>query len=136
MEKLTRTALAIDAELLAKFDAWMARHGYTNRSQAVRDLMRAALVEEEWKDPAAHVVAAMSVIYDHTRHELAQQLTGLQHADHHAILCSQHVHLDHDTCLEVIILAGPARQLRRIADAIAATKGVKAGKLALMSKNV
>ena len=136
MSKLKRTALAIDADLLDRFDEWMARHGYTNRSEAVRDLVRAALVAEEWKDPSAAVVAALSVIYDHERHELAQQLTQLQHADHHAILCSQHVHLDHHTCLEVIIMAGAARQLRRIADAITATKGVKAGKLTLLSKNV
>jgi CopG family nickel-responsive transcriptional regulator len=136
MSQLTRTALAIDRDLLERFDRWMGAHGYGNRSQAVRDLIRAALVEAEWQDPAARVVAALSVIYDHQRRELAQQLTHRQHADHHAILCSQHVHLDENNCLEVIILQGSAGQLRRIADAITATKGVKAGQLTLLSRNV
>ena len=136
MGELRRTTLAIDQGLLAGFDKWMSARGYTNRSEAVRDLIRAALVEAEWDRPAAKVVATLSIIYAHERHELAQQLTKLQHADHHAILCSQHVHLDHDNCLEVIIMQGSARQLRRITDAISATRGVKAGKLTLLSRNV
>jgi len=136
MTKLTRTALAIDRNLLERFDKWMAAHGYTNRSEAVRDLIRSALVEAEWEDPAAGVIAALSIIYDHHRQELAQQVTQLQHADHHAIMCSQHVHLDKDRCLEVILMQGPARQLRRIADTIAATRGVHAGKLTMLSRQV
>lgn len=136
MTKVTRTALAIDRGLLKRFDRWMATHGYTNRSEAVRDLIRSALVEAEWEDPSAKVVACLSIIYDHERQELAQQLTHLQHADHHAILCSQHVHLDEHNCLEAIIMQGPARQLRRIADALTSTRGVRAGQLALLSRNV
>jgi nickel-responsive transcriptional regulator NikR len=95
MSELTRTTLAIEKALLEKFDRWMAQHGYTNRSEAMRDLVRQALVEQEWSDPKADVVAALSIVYDHAAHTLAQQLTSLQHEDHHAILCSQHVHLDH-----------------------------------------
>ena len=136
MGKLTRTALAIDQDLLKRFDKWMAGHGYTNRSEAVRDLIRSALVQDEWKTPSARVVATLSIIYDHERHELAQYLTRLQHADHGAILCSQHVHLDEHNCLEVIVMQGTARQLRRVADAISATRGVKAGKLALLSREI
>jgi CopG family nickel-responsive transcriptional regulator len=136
MSDLARTALAIDKDLLKRFDGWMDTHGYGNRSEAVRDLMRSALVEEEWANPKAQVVAVLSIIYEHSSYTLAQQLASLQHEDHHAILCSQHVHLDHDRCLEVILLQGQADQLRRIADAIIAMRGVKAGKLTLMSKNV
>ena len=136
MSDLTRTALAIDRELLDKFDAWMASRGYTNRSEAVRDLIRGALVESEWSGPDAAVVASLSIVYDHAAHSLAQQLAKLQHEDHHAILCSQHVHLSHDDCLEVILLQGTASQLRRISDAITATRGVKAGKMTLLSMNV
>jgi len=136
MSNLKRTALAIDRDLLEKFDTWMADHGYTNRSEAVRDLMRTALVEAEWADPDARVMATLSILYDHSARHLAQELAGLQHEDHHAVLCSQHVHLDHHNCLEVILMQGPAEQLRRVADAIIATRGVKAGKLTLMSKNV
>lgn len=135
MPELTRTAIAMEKGLMRDFDAWMAARGYTNRSEAIRDLIRSALVEQEWSDPKAAVVATLSIIYDHERRELAQQLTHLQHADHHAILCSQHIHLDHQNCLEAIILRGTAAQLRRISDAIIATRGVRAGKLTLMSMN-
>lgn len=136
MSKLTRTTLAIEQSLLKRFDQWMERRGYTNRSEAMRDMIRQALVEQEWADPAAHVVASLSIIFDHAAHTLAQQLTQLQHEDHHAVLCSQHIHLDHNNCLEVILLRGTAGQLRRIADAIISTRGVKAGHLTLMSANV
>lgn len=136
MASLARTALAIDADLLARFDGWMASHGYTNRSKAVRDLVRAALVESEWADPKAVVVAVLSIIYDHAQRALAQELTGLQHADHHAILCSQHVHLDERLCLEAIVMQGSAAKLRRLSDAIISTHGVRAGKLSLLSRNV
>jgi CopG family transcriptional regulator, nickel-responsive regulator len=135
MPELTRTAIAMEKGLMRDFEAWMAARGYTNRSEAIRDLIRSALVEQEWSDPKAAVVAMLSIIYDHERRELAQQLTHLQHADHHAILCSQHIHLDHHNCLEAIILRGTAAQLRRISDAIIATRGVRAGKLTLMSMN-
>lgn len=136
MSELTRTALAIEEDLLGRFDKWMAGHGYTNRSEALRDLIRSALVEAEWARPTAKVIATLSIVYDHEQHELAQQLTHLQHADHHAVLCSQHVHLDRHKCLEVIIMSGTARQLRRICDAITAAKGVKAGKLTLLSRKL
>ncbi|MCE5278020.1 MAG: nickel-responsive transcriptional regulator NikR [Planctomycetaceae bacterium] len=133
MTDLTRTTLAIEMDLLDKFDAWMTTRGYDNRSQAMRDLIRAALVEQEWTDPKAEVAASLSIIYNHASHSLSQELASLQHEDHHAVLCSQHVHLDHDRCLEVILLRGRAEQLRRICDAITATRGVQAGKLSLLS---
>ncbi len=136
MSDLTRTALAIDKGLLAKFDGWMKRHGYTNRSEAVRDLVRSALVEEQWRDPGANVVAVLSIIFDHAARDLAQEVTEMQHKDHHAVLCSQHVHLDHHRCLEVILMQGKARQLRRLADGIIATRGIHAGKLTMLSLNI
>lgn len=136
MSDLTRTTLAIEKDLLEKFDGWMVTRGYTNRSEALRDLIRLALVEQEWAQADAQVVAVLSIIFSHAQHTLAQQLTQLQHEDHHAILCSQHVHLDHNRCLEVILMQGQAAQLRRISDAIIATRGVHAGKLTLLSTTV
>ena len=136
MSTLARTTLTVDRDLLEKFDAWMAGRGYTNRSEAIRDLIREALVEQEWTNPQADVVASLSIIYDHAAHQLAQKVTRLQHKDHHAILCSQHVHLDHNNCLEVILMRGTVGQLRRISDAIISTRGVKAGQLTLLSANV
>lgn len=136
MSELVRTALAIEKDLLEQFDGWMAVHGYTNRSQAMRDLMRSTLVEQQWVSPKAQVVASLSIIYDHAERDLAQELTNLQHEDHHVVLCSQHVHLDHHRCLESILLRGTAGQLRRVADAIIATRGVKLGKLTLLSGSI
>lgn len=135
MAELTRTALAIDSDLLEKFDAWIVAHGYGNRSQAVRELIRNALIQEEWADPDAQVVGALSIIYDHS-HALTEELTQMQHDDFHAVLCSQHVHLGHERCLEVILMQGKAGQLRRLADAIIATRGIKTGQLTMMSKTV
>ena len=136
MTDLTRTALAIHRDLLERFDAWMDARGYANRSEAMRDLIRRALIEQQWAEPDAAVVAVLSIIYDHHAHDLAQRLTEVQHRDHSAILCSQHVHLDHHLCMEVILMQGTAGRLREMADAIIATRGVKAGELTLMSRNV
>ncbi len=136
MSELVRTALAIDRDLLERFDQWMSGHGYTNRSEAVRDLVRNALIEQEWADPHAQVVAVLSVVFDHEARTLAQELTHIQHEHHHSVLCSQHVHLDHEQCLEAILLRGTAGALRELADRIIATRGVKAGKLTLLSTQV
>jgi len=133
---LLRTTIAIDRKLLDEFDSWMNSHGYANRSEAIRDLIRSALIEQEWADPGAEVVAVLSVVYDHATHRLAQELTHVQHEDHHAIICSQHIHMDAHNCLEVILMQGKAARLRRVADKIVATRGVKAGKLSLLSRNV
>lgn len=136
MSKLMRTTLTIEQELLEKFDVWIAKHSYSNRSEAVRDLMRNTLIEEEWASPTADVLAILSIVFDHGKHTLAQALTHIQHQAHHCILCSQHVHLDRHRCAEVIVMKGKAKQLRRLGEIIIATRGVKAGKLTLMSKNV
>ncbi len=136
MADLTRTAMSIEGGLLRRFDAWMARHGYTNRSEALRDLIRATLVEQEWTNPQAAVVAVLSVIYDHAAHDLTQVLTDVQHEGFRTVLCSQHVHLDRHRCLEVVLLRGRVAQLRRLADRIIATRGVRAGKLTLLSVKV
>ena len=133
MSDLKRTTLAIEGPLLEQFDQWMRARGYTNRSEAVRDLMRSALVAESWSDPDAQVAGAVCIIYDHEAHTLAQELTHMQHEDHHAVLCSQHVHLDHHNCMETILLKGPAGRVRTLADAIIATRGVRAGKLTMMN---
>ncbi|MGA2265903.1 MAG: nickel-responsive transcriptional regulator NikR [Phycisphaerae bacterium] len=136
MAGLTRTAISLDDAMLGRFDAWMARHGYTNRSEALRDLIRAALVEQEWADPAAKVVATLSIIYDHAAHDLSAVLADIQHQGFRTVLCSQHVHLDRHLCLEVVLLQGKAAELRRLADRIIATRGVRAGELTLMSTKV
>ena len=133
MSKLTRTALAIDEDLLVKFDKWMASSGYTNRSEAMRDLIRSALNESQWDRPEAKIVAVVSIVYDHSARLLAQDLAHKQHDEHHCVMCSQHVHLDSHQCLEVILMQGRAGQLRSLAEGIIATKGILAGKISIVS---
>ena len=136
MSKLTRTALAIDEDLLVQFDKWMASSGYTNRSEAIRDLIRSALNESQWAQPTAQIVAIVSIVYDHSARLLARDLAHKQHDEHHCVMCSQHVHLDSHQCLEVILMQGRAGQLRKLAEGIIATRGVLAGKISIVRANL
>ena len=133
MSDLARIGVAIDAGLLEKFDAHIAQRGYTNRSEAFRDLIRDELVEKSWEKPEAAVVGTVTLVYDHHVRMLNEKLTDLQHDHFHQILSTLHVHLDHDHCLEVLVVKGKAGQVRRIADALIATKGVKHGRLTITS---
>lgn len=136
MGELVRTTVAIERSLLETFDTWMAAHGYTNRSEAVRDIIRSVMTEAECKDPKAKVVGVLSIVYDHGTRSLGQELAHIQHEGHEEVLCSQHVHLDQHKCLEVILMQGPAGELRNLADTILATRGVKVGKLTLLTNNL
>lgn len=129
MSELSRIGVAIDSELLEKFDRLIAGRGYTNRSEAFRDLARDALVEQAWESPESHVVGTVTLVYDHHVRQLSDKLTDIQHDFHHAILSTLHVHLDHDHCLEVVVVRGKAAEVRKVADVLISTKGVKHGKL-------
>jgi len=133
MSDLCRIGVAIDAELLAKFDALIAKRGYTNRSEAFRDLIRDELVEETWGSPESQVVGTVTLVYNHHVRLLGKKLTDTQHEFHHQILSTLHVHLDHDHCLEVLVVRGKAGSVRGIADALLSTKGVKHGRLTITS---
>ncbi len=129
MSELSRIGVAIDAELLEKFDRLLARRGYENRSEAFRDLIRDQLIEESWKSPDAPVVGTVTLLYDHHVRLLNEKLTDLQHEHHKSILSTLHVHLDHDYCLEVLVVRGKAAAVQKIADTLISTKGVKHGRL-------
>ena len=133
MSDLSRIGVAIDANLLKKFDRLIASRGYTNRSEAFRDLIRDELVEETWERPDAQVVGTVTLVYDHHVRLLNEKLTGFQHSHFHNVLSTMHVHLDHDNCLEVLVVRGKAGAVKRIADALISTKGVKHGQLTLAS---
>ncbi len=133
MSELARIGVAIDAALLEKFDAHIAHRGYTNRSEAFRDLIRDELVAESWEKPDAQVVGTVTLVYDHHVRMLNEKLTGFQHDHFHQILSTLHVHLDHDHCLEVLVVKGKSAQVRGIADALISTKGVKHGRLTIAS---
>ncbi len=129
MSELSRIGVAIDADLLDEFDRLIAQRGYTNRSEAFRDLIRDELVEKAWESPDSHVVGTVTLVYDHHVRLLNEKLTGIQHDFHRSILSTLHVHLDHDNCLEVLVLRGRASEVRKVADALISTKGVKHGRL-------
>jgi CopG family nickel-responsive transcriptional regulator len=123
--------VAIDTGLLERFDRLIAGRGYTNRSEAFRDMIREELVEQSWESPESHVVGTVTLVYDHHARLLGEKLTGIQHEYHRSVLSTLHVHLDHDLCLEVIVIRGKAGAVRSLADALISTKGVKHGQLTL-----
>ncbi len=131
MSALSRIGVAIDSTLLDKFDKLIAQRGYTNRSEAFRDMIRDDLVEEAWELPDAQVVGTVTLVYDHHVHLLSEKLTAIQHDFHHSILSTLHVHLDHDHCLEVLVVRGKSAVVRRVADVLISTKGVKHGRLTI-----
>jgi CopG family nickel-responsive transcriptional regulator len=133
MSDLSRIGVAIDSELLRKFDDLIASRGYSNRSEAFRDLIRDELVERAWEQPNSDVVGTVTLVYNHHVRMLNEKLTDLQHGHFHNILSTLHVHLDHDNCLEVLVVKGKASAVKRIADALISTKGVKHGRLTITS---
>src|ERR1041385_4058424 len=127
MSGLSRIGVAIDSGLLDKFDRLIGQRGYTNRSEAFRDLIRDQLVERTWESPESVVVGTVTLVYDHHVRLLNEKLTSIQHDHHDAILWTLHVHLDHDNCLEVLVVRGRApptpRDNYRDPGARAASKG-------------
>lgn len=128
MSQLVRFGISIDEHLLSSFDTLIAGKGYANRSEAIRDLIRNALVEEEWRDDESWAVGTVTLVYDHHSTDLADKLTEHQHEHHDAIISSLHVHLDAQHCLEVVILRGQVQKIGRLASELIGTKGVKHGR--------
>jgi CopG family nickel-responsive transcriptional regulator len=131
---LKRFGVSMEKELLKRFDVLCSRKGYTTRSEAIRDMVRDLLIEEEKQLENASVVGTVTVVYDHHQRELEEKLTAYQHQFLDTIVSALHVHLDSRLCLEVLILRGKAKGVKQIADGLIATKGVKHGKLVLTSK--
>jgi CopG family transcriptional regulator, nickel-responsive regulator len=130
---LSRIGVAIDSDLLKRFDAFIANQGYTNRSEAFRDLIRDRLVMATVDNPRAPVVGTVTLIYDHHSRLLPDKLMNLQHDYHHLIVCTTHAHLDRHSCLEVIILKGESRGVQKLADLLIGIKGVQHGRLVMSS---
>ena len=131
MARIQRFGVAADGNLLEKFDSLILRQGYANRSEALRDLMRKHLIEEEWKAENREVVATVSLVYDHGKMELPRKLTSAQHHHYPAVISSLHVHLDSRNCLEVLILRGTSRKIRALAEKLLSTRGVKHGRFTM-----
>jgi CopG family transcriptional regulator, nickel-responsive regulator len=128
MPGVVRFGVSIDERLLTRFDALSAEKGYVNRSEAIRDLIRNALVEEQWEVGETEAVGTVTLVYDHHFSDLGDKLTESQHSHHEAIVSTLHIHLDAHNCLEVVVLRGRADEIRRLADGLIGTKGVKHGK--------
>lgn len=133
---LERISLAIEKDLAGRFDALVARSGKGNRSEAIRDLIRRRLVEEEWERGKKDAVASLTLVYDHGKRELSDRLVDAGHEHHGEVLATLHVHLDHDLCLEVMALRGKPSDLRHLAEHLIALKGVKHGQLVMSSASV
>lgn len=131
MGVLSRIGIALDSELLARFDRLIGRQGYTNRSEAFRDLIRDRLVSERTATPEATVVGTVTLIYDHHASGITEKLTDAQHAHHELVVSTSHAHLDHDSCLEVLIVHGKSAQVARFADLLIGLKGVEHGRLVM-----
>lgn len=131
---MERFTISLDDRLAGQFDAWMAQHQYANRSEAVRDLLRAELGKPQRGGATGnHCVACLSYVFNHHERDLAERLTALQHDHHDLTISSMHAHLDHDHCLETVILRGQTAQVSTFANAICAERGVHHGKLNLIS---
>lgn len=133
MSKITRFGVSLESSLLEKFDRLNEQAGYKNRSEAIRDLIREKLVNEEWSSSDQETVGVFSLVYNHHQRELNKTLTSIQHNHLDVIVSSTHIHIDHHNCLEVIILRGKVAAIKKITNEIASTKGVKHGALNMTS---
>jgi CopG family nickel-responsive transcriptional regulator len=130
VKKLVRFGVSMEQDLLEEFDRLMFSRKYTNRSEALRDLIRDSLIAQEWTEDK-ETVGTLTIVYDHHVRDLTDKLTEIQHRYHHLVLSGLHVHLDHDHCLEVLVVRGKGSAIKKIADTLIALKGVKHGKLAM-----
>jgi len=130
MSDIIRFGVSLEKELLEKFDKLIKEKKYSNRSEAIRDLIRENLVKREWIE-GKEVAGAITLVFDHHKRELLNTLTDIQHDFYQLIISSQHIHLDHDNCLEIIVVRGKPVEVKELADKLKSTKGVKYGALSI-----
>ena len=131
---MRRITISVDDGLAAEFDEIIAEQHYESRSEAVRDIVRKAVEERRLKmSTAGDCIASFSYVYDHHVRALGQRLVELQHQHHDIVVSTTHVHLDHDSCLETCILRGRTADVRRLAEAISAERGVRFAEINLVS---
>ncbi len=135
MDKVTRIGVSLEPELLEDFDNLVKKKGYTTRSEGIRDLIRAALVEELWSDSEASVVGTITLVFDHSP-TVQDRLMELQHHHHANISSTVHIHISMEQCLEVLVVWGMAKEVQALADEIIAVKGVLYGKLTMTSASL
>jgi len=131
MSEIARFGVSIDCQLIKKFDALIGRKGYATRSEAIRDMIRDSLVEQQWESGSRETVGTITLVYNHHTRELDHSLTDMQHRSYGHIISALHVHLDAHNCLEVLVVRGKSRDIKKIADRLIGTRGVKHGKLTM-----
>ncbi|MBT8354034.1 MAG: nickel-responsive transcriptional regulator NikR [Desulfofustis sp.] len=127
---LKRFTISLDEKLLEQFDTAIKQRKYVNRSEAIRDLIRSAFVEEEWQADK-DVVGVISMVYDHHQSKLQEKVTEIQHEYHNQIVSATHIHMDHHNCLEVVIVKGKAGSINELADRLRSLRGVRNCKMAM-----
>jgi len=128
MDECIRFGVSLSQHLLSRFDKDIKRRGYTNRSEAIRDLIRHNQVDSEWETATGETAAAVILVYDHHKKGVGEHLTNHQHEDHGNIIATMHAHLDHNNCMEVVLLRGPVKKVKEIADKLTSEKHVKLGR--------
>jgi len=136
MKKIQRIGVSLEEKLLTQFDKLITAQGYFNRSEAIRDLVREKLSTEKLTNPKAEALAAVFIVYDHHKAKLSQKLIDLQHNHLLKTISSMHVHIDHHNCLEIVLLRGRVHRITKLADNIVSLKGVKLGRVNLISTEV
>lgn len=135
MSDIIRFGVSLDKKLLEDFDDYIEEKGYKNRSEAIRDLLRDKLVEQDWElsqdGDDKETMSVVTMVYDHHQSELQNRLTDLQHENHRYVHSVLHIHLDHDNCLEILVLKGNASDILKFGDNLISTRGVKHGKIIL-----
>jgi CopG family transcriptional regulator, nickel-responsive regulator len=132
MSELVRFGVSLARNLLEQFDNLIRERNYTNRSEAFRDLIRQELIKKQWQE-GDDIAGAITLIYDHHRKELLNRITDIQHNFQKIIICTQHIHLDHDNCLEILAVRGGPVEVKKLADTLTSIKGVKHGTLSMSS---
>jgi len=137
MTDLSRIGISLEKNLLDKFDQFMKERNYANRSEVFRDLIRQELIKKEWQQ-GKEIAGAIILIYNHHKRELLNKITDIQHDFQRLIISTQHVHLDHDNCLEIVAIKGSSKEVQTLANTLKSIKGVKHGALSMSStgKNI
>jgi CopG family nickel-responsive transcriptional regulator len=124
MTELVRFGVSLEKDLLDEFDRFVRAGGFANRSQGLRSLIRDQLVKREWLK-GKEVAGTITLVYDHHRRELVRKLTSVQHDFHDLIISTQHIHLDHNNCLEIVVVKGKPKEAQGLLFVLRAVKGVK-----------
>jgi CopG family nickel-responsive transcriptional regulator len=136
MERITRFGVSIEPDLIKKFDKKIKKKGYTNRSEAIRDLIRKDIIFEKIMHPDSESIGTLTMIYDHHKGNLTNKLLEIQHLHHNNILTTNHIHIDKHTCLEILVLKGKTKQIQKLSDSIKALKGINYADLVITKKSI